>query len=136
MADLAELSRGTYATYYRDPDHQAVELRWHSGTTPMSESDFRGGLEQLAGLLERERVPNVLIDVTDFRHRPSDDFSAWRDANIIPRYNAAGVRKFAFLMPAESQHTVENGIQPAVEAPGTFPTGYFASRERVYSWFA
>ena len=35
---------------------------------------------------------------------------AWRDKEIIPRYNAGG--------------------------PATFPTGWFASRDRAYQWLA
>jgi hypothetical protein len=123
------------ATYVRDDEHNAIELRWSEATKTMSESDFRAGLERLAGLLETQRVPNVLIDVTQFAYQPSPDFSPWRDKFIIPRYNAAGVKRFAFLVPANAPQTVENGKAPAVEEPGRFPTGYFATRAAVISWF-
>jgi hypothetical protein len=69
-------------------------------------------------------------------YQPAPDFPPWRDKNIIPRYNAAGVQRFAFLVPANAPHTIENGNAPAVEDPGRFPTGYFASRDAVFSWFA
>ena len=29
---------------------------------------------------------------------------AWRNANIIPKYNQAGVRRFAFQVPAACRH--------------------------------
>lgn len=43
----------------------------------------------------------------------------------------AGIRKFAFLVPAGAGTS-----EPAAEGPATFPTGYFDSREDVYEWFA
>ena len=39
---------------------------------------------------------------------------AWRDANIIPRYNTAGVKRFAFLMPAGMPAI---GTPPSPEGP-------------------
>jgi hypothetical protein len=57
----------------------------------------------------------------------------WRDANIIPRYNAAGVRRFAFVMPAGMPAI---GAAPAPEGPGDFPTGYFGRREDAIAWLA
>src|SRR5260370_41648699 len=55
----------------------------------------------------------------------------WRDANIIPRYNAAGVRKFAFHMP-EGMPMI--GQPPENEVPGRFPTGYFGKRQEALAW--
>ena len=44
---------------------------------------------------------------------------------IIPRYNQAGVEKFAFLMP-EGMPAID--APPAPEEPVSFPTAYFGSR--------
>ena len=129
-----ELFHNDYAIYYRDADHRAVELRWSPGT--ISEETFRAEITRLAELLEQERVPNALIDVTQFSHDSAPDFEAWREANIIPRYNAAGIKKFAFLLPPGVTQIVENGTMPAREGVANFPTGYFGTRERVFSWFA
>jgi hypothetical protein len=130
-----ELFHDRFSSYVRDDSLDAVELRWSEETKAISEDQFRAGIERLAKLLETERVPNVLIDVTDFAYRPSQEFPPWRDRFIIPRYNAAGVKKFAFLVLANATHTVENGYPPAVEGPGQFATGYFASRAAVVAWF-
>jgi hypothetical protein len=54
----------------------------------------------------------------------------WRDAHIIPRYGAAGVRKFAFLMPAGFP---EAGSE-AVEGPAIFPTRWFVDRTEAFTW--
>ena len=75
-----------------------------------------------------------LVDMAEIEHTPSDDFEAWRQSQIIPRYNAAGVKKFAFLLPPGAPTTVENGTKPAVEGKANFPTGYFATREQALKW--
>jgi hypothetical protein len=75
----------------------------------------------------------VLIDGTRFMMDPANLNDAWRDANIIPRYNAAGVRRFAFLFP-DGMPAI--GAPPAAEGPATFPTGYFARRQGALDWLA
>ncbi len=100
----------------------------------MSEQEFRDGISRLAKFLEQEHIHNVLVDVTKIDHTPSDDFEAWRAAQIIPRYNAAGVKKFAFLLPPDVPNTVESGTRPATEGNANFPTGYFASRDQALKW--
>lgn len=135
MAVKTELFRDTFSSLTLWDDHSAIELRWFDTTKSMTEAQFRLALERLAAFLEKERLPNALIDVAEFAHKPSPDFNAWRDKNIIPRYNAAGVKKFAFLLPPAAVQTVENGTAPAVESPGKFLTAYFNSRDRVYAWF-
>ena len=55
----------------------------------------------------------------------------WRDQNIIPRYNAAGLAKFAFIMPKGMPAI---GAVPAPEGPADFPTAYFASRADALAW--
>jgi hypothetical protein len=52
---------------------------------------------------------------------------------LIPRYNAAGVRRFAFLF---SDGMPAIGAPPAPERPATFPTGYFAHRQQALDWLA
>ena len=62
---------------------------------------------------------------------PSQIDAEWRDANIVPRYNSAGVKAFAFHtgMPAI-------GSEPAVEGPARYPTGYFGRRGEAVAWIA
>src|SRR5712692_1706403 len=64
---------------------------------------------------------------------PANMDGPWRDANIIPRYNAAGVAKFAFHMP-EGMPMI--GKPPAPEGPGRFLTGYFGRRHDALDWLA
>ena len=57
----------------------------------------------------------------------------WRDEHIIPRYNAAGVQKFAFVMPPGMPAI---RAEPANEDPATFPTGYFGTRQEALAWLS
>jgi hypothetical protein len=71
-----------------------------------------------AGHVESTRRQGILVDSTSFRMATHEMDPGWRDANIIPRYNAAGVRRFAFHMP-EGMPAI--GAEPAPEGPGQLP---------------
>jgi hypothetical protein len=62
------------------------------------------------------------------------DVMDWREVHVIPRYNAAGVTRFAFLMPAGTPNTVEWDAATHVEGRATFPTGWFTTLEEAYAW--
>jgi hypothetical protein len=113
------------------PDAQVVEIRWYDTTRAMARADFEQWLTTFADYVERLRRPGVLVDRTSFLMDPANSNSEWRDANIVPRYNAAGVKKFAFHVP-EGMPGI--GAPPAVEPPAAFPTGYFGSRQEALNW--
>jgi len=115
---------------------QTVELRWLPSTRDMTDEGFKASLELLAAAGERLRPRFMLIDATEFHHQLGDGVMAWRDENIIPRYNSAGVAKFAFLVPPGASGTVESGGAPVVEGHATFPTAWFSTRDRAYRWLA
>jgi hypothetical protein len=115
------------------PSADLIELRWFDTTAEMSAREFQGWLEKFAECVERCGRSRVLVDSMAFRMSPTNMDGPWRDANIIPRYNAAAVRKFAFHMP-EGMPMI--GEPPANEAPGRFPTGYFGRRQDALDWLA
>jgi hypothetical protein len=110
-----------------------VEIRWYDTTRAMAKADFEQWLATFAGCVERARRPAVLVDGTRFLMDPANSDCAWRDANIVPRYNAAGVRRFAFHFP-DGMPLI--GAPPAVEGPAAYPTGYFGSRQDALDWLA
>lgn len=115
------------------PSADLIELRWFDSTATMSRQEFQSSLSTFAGCVERCRRSRVLIDSTSFRMNPANMDGQWRDANIIPRYNAAGVARFAFHMP-EGMPMI--GATPAPEGPATFPTGYFGTRQAALGWLS
>ena len=113
------------------PSSDVIEVRWFDTTASMSKEEFERWLSIFADHVGHLRRSRVLIDGTSFKVNPAFMDGAWRDANIIPRYNAAGVTSFAFHMPAEMPMV---GQPPAHEEPGRFPTGYFGSRQEAVGW--
>ncbi|MGQ0670934.1 MAG: hypothetical protein ACT4PO_14925 [Actinomycetota bacterium] len=131
-----EVRRDKFGSVNHDEGRGMLELVWSEATATMSEDEFKRQLELFAGDAERLRPSHVIIDVTRFAFVPGSDFGGWRDRHIIPRYNAAGIRKFAFLVPIGAPRTVGQGATPVREVPGTFLTGYFDSRDEIEAWFA
>ena len=115
------------------PSIDVVELRWFDTTAAMSRQEFQTSLSTFAGCVEHVRRSRVLVDSTSFRMNPANMDGPWRDANIIPRYNSAGVARFAFHMP-EGMPMI--GAAPAPEGPARFPTGYFGTRRAALDWLS
>ena len=108
-----------------------LELRWLEETESMTDDDFLGWLKRYATAAEQFHVPFALIDTRAFKHHPGAHTGPWREEHIIPQYNRAGVKKFAFLLPIGTAPKTE----PAPEGSAQVPTGYFDSREQINRWF-
>jgi hypothetical protein len=122
-----ELYRDEFGAITHDPERSVLELDWFERTAFMTDDDLKGWLERYTSLREVHRPAFMLIDARQFRHRFGPELAAWREERIIPRYNAAGVRKLAFILPKEFLP----GTKPAPEAGAAFPTGYFDTRWTV-----
>jgi len=99
----------------------------------MTADEFKTSLSTFADHVDSCKRSGALIDGTSFQMNPANMDEQWRNANIIPRYNAAGITKFAFHMPAGMPAI---GSPPAPEPPGQFPTGYFGSRDDALAWLS
>jgi hypothetical protein len=108
-----------------------LELRWLPDSVDMTDDDFKSAMLRYAQSAGKYRPRYLLVDVTEFRFTPGADVASWREEEVIPRYNAAGVEKMAFLLPEGSE--IPGPPQP--EPPGNFPTGYFNERTGVFAWF-
>ena len=115
------------------PDLDLVEIRWFDTTRDLDGETFNQWLAGFAGAVEAAGRSGVLTDATVFGMTMDQMDGAWRDENIIPRYNSAGVEKFAFIMPAGVPMI---GAPPAPEGPADFPTAYFGSRAEALAWLA
>jgi len=131
MADAKLMYEDRWGEIIDRPSRNLIELRWFDTTASMSKNEFAEWLSTFALHVGQAGRPHVLIDGTCFRMNPAFMDGAWRDANIIPRYNDAGVKRFAFHMPAQMPMV---GGSPAPEGPARFPTGYFGSREEALNW--
>jgi len=113
------------------PDDNCVEIRWFDTTRDMDAEDFNQFLSAFATTVEASGRRGGLVDAIQFMMDMAKMSVGWRDKNIIPRYNAAGMKKFAFIMP---QGMPAIGNPPAAEGPADFPTAYFATRADALNW--
>ena len=107
-----------------------LELRWLRTTSTMTDGGFMATLCLFAWEAEMARPKALFIDATEFTHTFGPGVMEWRDAHIIPRYGAAGVRRFAFLMPAGFPRSGAEGV----EGPAVFPTKWFIDRQEALEW--
>ena len=107
------------------------EIRWYDATASMTAQQFKDWLSAFAGAIADAPNRGVLVDATSFLMDPANMDGPWRDANIIPRYNAAGVTKFAFHMP---QGMPAIGADPIVDGPANYETAYFGTRADALAW--
>jgi len=131
-----ELPASEWGTITYHPQWNTLELKWAEKTRSMNDDGFKQTLQILAdhGLEVRPRY--MIIDATEFFHTVGEGTLAWRDEHIVPLYNQAGVEKFAFLATDRAPGTVEKGGQPAPDGPASFPTGWFETGERMYTWLS
>jgi len=126
--DSGEVVNNTWGVIVHHAD--VLELRWLPSTAGMTDGGFMATLCLFAWEAEKSRPQGLLIDALEFHHRFSNDVMAWRDAHIIPRYGAAGVRRFAFIMPTGFPDTGKE----AYEGPAIFPTRWFVNRQEALAW--
>jgi hypothetical protein len=115
----------------------SLELRWFPSTADATDADMKTAMKNFAHEAVNRRPRTLIVDTTEFRHAWGEGMMEWRDSEIVPLYNQAGVTKFAFIAnPNYPGPTVEDGAKPAPEGPASFPTGWFKTREAAYQWLA
>ena len=128
-----QVTSNDWSAILHHEDKSLLELKWLPSTASMGDGGFKATLMQLAWQAETLRPATLMIDATDFAHEFGEGVMEWRDDHVIPRYSAAGIRKFAFLAPGFPD-TAENGAAEAYEGPATFPTAWFAERANALDW--
>lgn len=124
-----EIEENAAGAFRCDLDSEILELEWSDAE--LSDDDVKRMLERFGEHAKAHPGANLLVDVRRFRYAWGPAMDAWRDATVIPVYNEAGVRKFAFLVPEEAPTR-----PPARMGPADFETGYFSSRAAAEAWFA
>lgn len=125
-----EVYRNEFLSMSHEVAEGIVLLRWTERTAGMTDEDFKAALERFAAYAEQFGAKGLMVDVARFRHSPSAEVGQWRDTTIIPRYNKAGVKKFAFV----------TGKEGPVPPPGpprageVFVTRFFGSEGEARRW--
>lgn len=110
-----------------------LEIRWYDTTSELDAAGFQQWLTRFADSVENAGRTAILTDSTAFRMDLAHMSGDWRDTNIIPRYNAAGITRFAFIMPPGMPAI---GAEPAHEGPAEYLTAYFDYRRVALGWLA
>ena len=131
----SELARNRWGVVLHHPEDHILELRWLPSTTSMSDGAFKATMALFALEAEKLRPSFLLVDALQFRHEFGEGVMRWRDDYIIPRYGAAGVRKFAFHVPEGFPNPMEAGGQETIDGPAIFPTAWFSVRKNALEWF-
>jgi len=116
-----------YSIIYHKPEH-LVRMKWLAGTAGMTDQDFKEALEAFAETALQHSAKRLLIDVSEFKHRPSPEVGVWRDEVIVPKYNRAGVKKIAWVWPG---NTPSNG---PTSDKDKFENRYFATEAEALAW--
>jgi hypothetical protein len=127
----ALLHEDKYLRILWDGQTQIISIDWKASTSEMTDEDFKTELTLFAEQVEDQGAPRILIDVSKFHHHPGEEVGEWRRKNISTRYNAAGVRRFAFLF-SESSPLPLTASQPS--AGERFLTQSFNNCERAVAW--
>jgi hypothetical protein len=127
----ALLHEDEYLQILWDEQTRIISVDWKEATAKMTDEDFKTELTLFAKRVEENKAPRILIDVSKFRHRPSEEVGEWRRENISTRYNAAGVQRFAFLLSKDSQ---VSSMASQSSQGERFLTRSFNSLEQAVAW--
>ena len=137
---VEEIARYRFGVVISHQEPVYMELRWLPATASMTDEDWMTGLMILAAEAEAANASRMLIDATEFGHTfgDRDGSMSWRDRIVIPRYNLAGVKRFAFLMPPGFPGpTAETGAEARIDGEtAQFPTQWFSERENALAWLS
>src|SRR5215831_21069185 len=126
-----ELYENRFQLIIWDETNGIIGLDWKEATAHMTDDDMKRELDLFAGFVEKRQAPRILIDVTKFGYRMTPEVQQWWSDNILTRYNAAGVKRFAFLFAPEIKITSAMNES----APGAdFLTRSFNTRESAIKW--
>ena len=130
---LEQLYEGPYLRILWDENSKIIGIDWKETTAAMTNEEFKAVLMLFATHVEFKRALGILVDVIKFRHKVQPEVQEWRVKNISTRYAAAGVRRFAFLLPT-GMRIPPTMSQSAPEEQ--FLTGAFDNFDKAWNWLA
>jgi hypothetical protein len=120
-------SKPMYSISYHKPE-RFVRLTWFEGTEGMTDQDFKQVLEVFAESALQHGTERLLIDVREFKHRPSAEILAWRDEVTVAKYNRAGVKKLVWIWPGSIPSNMPSS------AKAQYQNRYCSTEEEALEW--
>ena len=97
-----QIRNARFLAIWWDEKTRIIGVDWKETTATMTDEQFKMELTLFASHVETQKARGILVDVSRFRHRMTSELQQWRVKHISRRYNAAGVQRFAFLLPSAS----------------------------------
>jgi hypothetical protein len=116
-----------YSITYHKPESLA-RLTWLAGTEGMTDEDFRETLEVFAESARQHEAKRLIIDVREFKHRPSPAILAWRDQVTVRKYNQGGAKRQAWIWPGDV-----SSMKPSSEGK-SYKEKYCSSEAEALAW--
>jgi hypothetical protein len=120
-------SKPQYSITYRRPE-RLVELTWLPETQSMTDQDFKDGILAFAECALQHSARRLIIDMREFRYRPSPEAQVIRDEVVVPKYVKAGVKKIAWIWPGES------GDKMTETPNGSYENRYVDTVDEAFAW--
>jgi hypothetical protein len=118
-----------YWSMSHNADTRSIELGWKDATSAMSVDDFKEALRHFADQIRDRAATGALVDVRHFGFTTTAELEPWRLQNIVPVYNAGGLKRFAYLLPVGTQYRPGDGGEQA-----EFVTDYFDDLDTARGW--
>jgi hypothetical protein len=113
-----------------------LDFGWLPTTETIDMDAFKDALRVYSDKAVEHSIRACRVDLRNFRGRPTAEIEPWRRRDIIPKYNQAGVTRFAYLMLPDAD-------LPAMSAGGDdnvageqFDTRFFNSEQDCMAWLA
>ena len=126
-----DLEAGTYWSMVLDSESSVIKLVWTARSSEMTDADFKEGVDHFTGFAEQHGATGLYVDVREFGHQMSAELGQWRAEKIVPRYNATGIKRFAYVLPTGAPVN-----EPEQYESENFVTGFFSSPEAASVWLA
>ena len=121
-------------TFELEREPGILRFLWTDKTARMTDDDFKRALSLYADYAAKHQASALLVDLTHFHHKPGPETGPWRSQVLVPRYEAAGVRKFAYVLGSDvPMPPTAPGMAKRQEA---FETRYFRTLEEAQGWLA
>jgi hypothetical protein len=129
-----EVSRHPFYVFDLDKHASRMSFVWMEKSVAMTVDDYKDAIREYARLILEHRARCALVDLREFRYRvDADVLGSWWADEIVPLYNQAGLKKFAFVLP-EGEQAPPDDTPAEAEAGEKFVTKQFGSEQAAISW--